>query len=225
MFEFEMTHFYRLSKEEILKEMRRGKRGHVKDLIRLGKEMLQPSVFKDYLKIFSKLDPANSEKITAKSFYQALRKQGSRVSEEDVADNFKAISCNGEPAIDFEEFIALQVDYERVYGEDRKLREGFSVLDYNGDGFIELDDLKNWMFENLQSSQLDDEDLRAMIRVATSNRGNKVSFREFEAMMKSHPSRLDNIKQHTIREREPSHIAIDSDIIGRRTTRMTKNKI
>ncbi|CAL8079906.1 unnamed protein product [Calicophoron daubneyi] len=110
---------------------------------------------------------------------------GYQVTDTEVQSMMKQADRNGNGSIDFKEFLQMMAIYfEQIIqssGDDFYHRV-FAVFDQNGDGYIDVRELRTIM-QNLDET-LTESDVAEMIEEADADGDGKVSFREFVEVLK-----------------------------------------
>lgn len=85
--------------------------------------------------------------------------------------------------IDYTEFVSAAADFEM---HDERVKEAFSLLDSDGNGFIELEELKEVL---IPVTHADDEAWRELVKEMDTDGDGKISFEEFKTALIQHGSR------------------------------------
>ena len=135
-------------------------------------------------KLFNQIDLNGDGKISEQELYQGLSKRlKSDTLEEDVKKIFQNLDMDDSGTIEYEEFIRAAVTKEKFMGEN-VLRFAFRFFDKDNSGKIEFEEIEK-IFKNSVTDQNNIESaLSKIIYEVDSNRGGKISFREFCILMK-----------------------------------------
>lgn len=87
------------------------------------------------------------------------------------------LSLTGDGTIDFEEFCELMKNKMKGLDADEEIREAFKVFDKNGDGYVEVAELRQ-VVQNL-GEPLSEADLQEMIKEADSDGDGRISYQEY----------------------------------------------
>ncbi|KAL8619257.1 hypothetical protein ACOMHN_056901 [Nucella lapillus] len=131
--------------------------------------------------LFRTFDKNHDNTISANELGKVLRCLGMNVAEQDVQTIMKELDKNGNGKIEYKEFKAFMQDQMRRAEEpaeqEKAIRMAFRVFDQNGDGFIDVEELRHAM-KNL-GEPLTDKELQDMMKEADIDRNNKIDYEEF----------------------------------------------
>ena len=91
------------------------------------------------------------------------------------------VDGDGNGTIDFEEFLIMMSKKMKENDSEEELMEAFKVFDNDGNGFINIDELRQVM-TNL-GERLSEEEVEMMIKEADIDGDGLVNYEEFIAMM------------------------------------------
>ena len=89
-----------------------------------------------------------------------------------------AMDADGNGSVDFTDFLSMMTKMKA-----EMIKEGFKVFDRDGDGFITTAELREVLVK--LGLMVSDEDAEEMIREADADGDGRVSYSEYEAVMKS----------------------------------------
>ena len=88
-----------------------------------------------------------------------------------------SLSFAGDGTIDFEEFCELMKNKMKGLDADEEIREAFKVFDKNGDGFVEVAELRQ-VLQGL-GEPLSEAELQEMIKEADTDGDGRISYQEY----------------------------------------------
>eukprot|EP00736_Rhodelphis_marinus_P010772 Rmarinus@m.7424 len=117
---------------------------------------------------------------------------------------FGLFDANGDQEINFREFIVgLSVFCPRAEVKD-KMKFSFQVYDFDGDGYITKEELKQMLEATLVENNLSltgqqvDDLVTATFQEADTDGDGTISFEEYCAMVEKHPTMIQNMTIHSI---------------------------
>ncbi|GMS83834.1 hypothetical protein PENTCL1PPCAC_6009, partial [Pristionchus entomophagus] len=146
---------------------------------------LSPEQLEQYRKYFNMFDKENKGYIRANQVGQILRTMGQAFEERDLKKLIKEFDTDGSGEIEFEEFAAMVANFV-VAGEDDsgledELREAFRLYDKEGNGYINVSDLRDIL--RALDDNVSEEELDEMITEIDADGSGTVDFDEFMEMM------------------------------------------
>ncbi|KAF3776511.1 Calmodulin [Nymphaea thermarum] len=98
-----------------------------------------------------------------------------------MTNSCQQVDADSNGTLNYEEFIAVSVHLQKM-ANDEHLRKAFSFFDKDGNGFIELEELR----EALVEEGVSDSDVAVdILREIDSDKDGRISYDEFVAMMKT----------------------------------------
>ena len=109
---------------------------------------------------------------------------GQTPTDEELNDMIQEVDEDGNGEIDYHEFLqVMNRNQKRDTDTDEELSRGFKIFDADNDGQISIDDLRKLMTQ--LGENLTEEELEDMIRVATGEGNDTVSFEEFTTVLQT----------------------------------------
>ncbi|CAI4229667.1 unnamed protein product [Auanema sp. JU1783] len=155
------------------------------DIVADALEQLTAEQIEQFRKYFNMFDKEQKGFIRATQVGQILRTMGQAFEERDLKQLIKEFDTDGSGEIEFEEFAAMVANFV-VAGEDNEgleeeLREAFRLYDKEGNGYINVSDLRD-ILRALDDNVSEDE-LDEMIAEIDQDGSGTVDFDEFMEMM------------------------------------------
>lgn len=136
----------------------------------------------DIKKAFQVMDTNNRGKIDIDELRIGLQKLGLQVVESDLNFLMEAGDVDKGGYLGCGEFVAISVHLKRMSNDDH-LHKAFDFFDQNQSGFIEIDELRNALADDVET---DNEDvMNAIMRDVDTDKDGRISYDEFAAMMKA----------------------------------------
>lgn len=132
--------------------------------------------------MFSMMDVNNNGKITLEELKFGLHKLGHQIADADVKILMEAADVDGNGTLDYGEFVAVSIHLKKI-GNDEHLHKAFAFFDQNNSGYIEIDELRESLADDLGSNH--EEVISAIIHDVDTDKDGKISYEEFAAMMKA----------------------------------------
>ncbi|XP_076097623.1 neo-calmodulin-like isoform X2 [Mytilus galloprovincialis] len=138
----------------------------------------------DIRNTFELFDADKSGALSREEIAKVVRNTGCNPTEKELEEMFKAIDTDGYGEVQFNQFLEYYAKhfYDPLRNEEQETREAFSMFDLNGDGYIDLHELKTVMTK-MGDEKMSEADFREMIKEADVNFDGKVDYTEFARMM------------------------------------------
>ncbi|EFJ14562.1 hypothetical protein SELMODRAFT_413463 [Selaginella moellendorffii] len=140
-------------------------------------EGLTEEQLREFRDAFSLFDKDGDGSITTKELGIVMRSLGQNPSDTELLDMINEVDVDGNGTIDWTEFLVLMARKMKDADAEEDLKEAFTVLDRNRDGFITEIELKHVMHQLGES--FTDEEIADMVREADTDKDGKVSYPEF----------------------------------------------
>ncbi|CAL9235132.1 unnamed protein product [Arabidopsis halleri] len=156
-----------------------------KKVLRIVADNLPNEEIAAIVQMFQTMDTDKNGHLTFEELRDGLKKIGQVVPDGDVKMLMDAADTDGNGMLSCEEFVTLSIHLKRM-GCDEHLQEAFKYFDKNGNGFIELDELKEALCDDkLGHGNGNDQWIKDIFFDVDLNKDGRISFDEFKAMMKS----------------------------------------
>ncbi|KAJ4979612.1 hypothetical protein NE237_010392 [Protea cynaroides] len=130
---------------------------------------------------FEMMDTEKTGKINIDQLRAGAQKLGHPIPDRDLQILMQAADVDGDGVLDYGEFVAVSVHMRRVEN-DEHLRKAFSIFDQNQSGFIEINELREALSDEVGTNE---EVIHAIMRDVDTDKDGRISYDEFAAMMKA----------------------------------------
>ena len=135
-------------------------------------------------KLFNQIDVDNDGKINKDELLQGLKNRlNNKNLKKDVELIFKNLDMNGNGYIEYEEFVRAAVN-KNIFLKDEILEFAFKFFDKDNSGEITLNEIKEVFLNSVVKKSKEDISLKKIIEEVDKDRDGKISYKEFEIMMK-----------------------------------------
>ncbi|TVU04808.1 hypothetical protein EJB05_47943, partial [Eragrostis curvula] len=131
-----------------------------------------------YVQMFRLMDKDHNGNLSLEELKEGLHINGQPVPESEIKMLLEAADTDGNGTLDCDEFVTVSLHLKKMTN-DEYLASAFKYFDKDGSGFIELDELR----EELGPS--DQEVILDIIRDVDTDQDGRISYQEFELMMKA----------------------------------------
>ncbi|XP_078165213.1 calcium-dependent protein kinase 7-like [Carex rostrata] len=135
----------------------------------------------DIKQIFHMMDKDKNGNLTFEELKEGLQYIGQAVAEPDVQMLLEAADIDGNGTLDCDEFVTMSVHLKKI-GSDEHLTKAFEYFDKDGSGYIEVNELREALEGDLGHN---DQIIKEIISDVDKDNDGKISYQEFELMMKS----------------------------------------
>ncbi len=132
---------------------------------------------------FAKCDEDGSGAITKDELGSILQSLGQYFSEKALIELMNNSDLNNDGYITFHEFLSLYKKQVLFKVQEEKLRKAFNICDYDGNGFVTLEELKHII--NEVGENLNEEQIITMIKEVDMDGDDRINFEEFIQLMKN----------------------------------------
>uniref|UniRef100_A0A0C9S649 non-specific serine/threonine protein kinase n=1 Tax=Wollemia nobilis TaxID=56998 RepID=A0A0C9S649_9CONI len=153
-----------------------------KRALRVVAEYLSVEEVAGIREMFNMFDTDKNGSITLEELRAGILKLGQQATESDIQMLMDAADVDGNGVLDYGEFVAVSIHLHRM-GNDEHLHKAFQFFDKNGSGFIEIDELRETLLDDLGAN--DTEVMNDIIREVDTDKDGRISYDEFAAMMKT----------------------------------------
>ena len=136
----------------------------------------------DYVAAFNLFDHNHTGRVTKKDIGAVLKAAGHFPTQEEIEQFIGSVDADGDGNLSKEEFIDMVAKHPKDRDLSSELIEAFKILDENSDGFLSIEELEKGA--KMFNRNFSHEDLKKMMEEADASRDNRVSFPEFERIMK-----------------------------------------
>ncbi|CAD5216113.1 unnamed protein product [Bursaphelenchus xylophilus] len=155
------------------------------DAVTEALEQLTADQIEQFRKYFNMFDKEQKGFIRANQVGQILRTMGQAFEDRDLKQLIKEFDSDGSGEIEFEEFAAMVANFvvsaEDNDGLEEELREAFRLYDKEGNGYINVSDLREIL--RALDDNVSEEELDEMIAEIDTDGSGTVDFDEFMEMM------------------------------------------
>ena len=131
---------------------------------------------------FQMMDTGNKGKVTIEELRSGVQQLGQQIPDPDLQILMEAADVDGDGALNYGEFVAVTVHLKRM-ANDEHLRKAFAFFDQNQSGFIEIEELRNALNDDVDAGG--EEVIHAIMHDVDTDKDGRISYEEFAAMMKA----------------------------------------
>ncbi|KAL9458721.1 hypothetical protein AB3S75_007566 [Citrus x aurantiifolia] len=131
---------------------------------------------------FEMMDTNKRGKINLEELRLGLLKGGQNIPEADLQILMEAADVDGDGSLNFGEFVAVSVHLKKM-ANDEHLHKAFSFFDRNQSGFIEIEELRNALNDEVDTSG--EDVINAIMHDVDTDKDGRISYEEFAVMMKA----------------------------------------
>ena len=104
---------------------------------------------KELRKIFRYLDRKGKNRLLKSDFAKCFEENGINATDEQIQNIFNALDSDGNNSIEYQEFLRAMCNKETLYS-DKNLKAVYNSMDTDKKGYIDMDDVKKFIFQNKQ---------------------------------------------------------------------------
>ncbi|KAI7751271.1 hypothetical protein M8C21_010620 [Ambrosia artemisiifolia] len=131
---------------------------------------------------FDLMDVNKQGKINIVELKAGLQQLGHHIPDADLQMLMEAGDVDKDGYLNYAEFVAISVHLRKI-GNDDHLKDAFNFFDKNKNGYIEVEELRETLADEIESDS--EEVIAAIIRDVDTDKDGRISYEEFEAMMKA----------------------------------------
>lgn len=131
---------------------------------------------------FNMMDTGKRGKINLEELKNGLHKLGQQVADSDLQILMEAADVDGDGTLNCGEFVAVSVHLRKM-ANDEHLHRAFSFFDKDGSGYIELEELRDALNDEVEPSS--EEVVIAIMHDVDTDKDGRISYDEFVSMMKA----------------------------------------
>lgn len=131
---------------------------------------------------FEVMDTERKGKINIDELRVGLHKLGHQIPDGDVQILMEAGDVDKDGFLDYGEFVAISIHLRKI-SHDEHLQRAFQFFDKNESGFIELEELRNALADEVDANS--EEVIKAIMHDVDTDKDGRISYEEFAAMMKA----------------------------------------
>jgi calmodulin len=135
----------------------------------------------DIRQAFELFDTDGDGRITLGDLYEVMRAVGETPAPGELEAMVGKADADGNGFVDFNEFIALMCQRIPGMDSDAQVRASFNIFDKDGDGYINLGELRTVMVSIGEHPS--DEDLGILFAVADRDGDGRISYSEFHRLI------------------------------------------
>ncbi|MCO5560065.1 hypothetical protein L7F22_013671 [Adiantum nelumboides] len=133
--------------------------------------------------LFNMMDINKSGMLTSEEFKAGLHKIGSQLADNEIQQLMEAAGVDRSGTIDYQKFAALTVHLQRM-DNDEYLHKAFSHFDLDENGFIDFDELKQALSDELPTDD-GTELITDIMKEVDMDKDGQISYEEFASMMRT----------------------------------------
>ncbi|XP_024025214.1 calcium-dependent protein kinase 8 [Morus notabilis] len=131
---------------------------------------------------FDTIDIGKKGKVNLEELRIGLLKLGQQIPDPDLQILMDSADVDGDGTLNYGEFVAVSVHLRRM-ANDEHLHKAFAYFDQNRSGYIEIEELRNALNDEVDSSS--EEVVSAIMHDVDTDKDGRISYEEFAAMMKA----------------------------------------
>ncbi|XP_023901142.1 calcium-dependent protein kinase 32 [Quercus suber] len=133
---------------------------------------------------FQLMDTTNKGKINIDELRVGLHKLGHQIPDSDLHILMEAGDIDKDGYLDYGEFVAISVHLRRMGNDDEHLLKAFKFFDKNKTGYIEMEELRDALTDELEPN-CEEEVINAIMHDVDTDKDGQISYEEFATMMKA----------------------------------------
>jgi len=135
----------------------------------------------EFREAFAMFDKDGDGSISVSELGTVMRSLGQNPTDHELSEMIREADDDNNGSVDFDEFLLLMSRKMTQLDVDQELLEAFSVFDKDGNGFIDQEELTNVLAS--LGEELDEDQVKEMMKQADKDGDGLVSFEEFKDIM------------------------------------------
>eukprot|EP00184_Porphyridium_aerugineum_P008633 CAMPEP_0184692570 /NCGR_PEP_ID=MMETSP0313-20130426/994_1 /TAXON_ID=2792 /ORGANISM="Porphyridium aerugineum, Strain SAG 1380-2" /LENGTH=522 /DNA_ID=CAMNT_0027150409 /DNA_START=284 /DNA_END=1852 /DNA_ORIENTATION=- len=132
-------------------------------------------------KMFEAVDTDGSGNISIAELRTAMKKAGSKFTDQEVEEMLQTYDVDGDGTIDYSEFVSAMTNINKLNTVEN-IQKAFHQFDKDGDGTITAEEV----LHALRDCHIDIEKAKEIVKSADKNNDGQIDYEEFYAMMVEH---------------------------------------
>ena len=125
--------------------------------------------------VFRYLDHKGKNRLSRNDFIKTFKQNKMNVSDEEIQNIVNALDSDGNNSIEYQEFLRAMCDKESLYS-DKNLKSAYDSIDTDKKGFINMDDIKKFIFKN---KDVEEQQFLDYLKTIGMNLQSKLEFEQF----------------------------------------------
>eukprot|EP00091_Calanus_sinicus_P024289 TRINITY_DN8619_c0_g1_i1.p1 TRINITY_DN8619_c0_g1~~TRINITY_DN8619_c0_g1_i1.p1 ORF type:complete len:167 (-),score=90.13 TRINITY_DN8619_c0_g1_i1:25-480(-) len=151
----------------------------------MAEQSLNDLLVAEFKEAFDQFDKDGSGTISNKELLGVMRSMGQNPTEDELQALVMEVDVNGDGTIDFEEFLGMmEKSNKEGEGEESGIKEAFKIFDRDGNGYIDVKELKKVV--SMLGTMLSKEEVDDFMREADVDGNGKLDYDEFVNMMQQY---------------------------------------
>ena len=140
--------------------------------------------------VFRYLDHKGKNRLSKNDFIKTFEENGINATEEQIQNIIDILDSDGNNSIEYQEFLRAMCDKESLYS-DTNLKSVYNSMDTNNKGFVNMDDIKKFIFQN---KNVGEEKFLGYLRKIGMDLKSKFEFNQFVDIIRNQKIFSHNIK-------------------------------
>ena len=131
--------------------------------------------------VFRFIDHKNKNRLSKIDFEKTFKENGINATDEQIQNMVNVLDSDGNNSIEYQEFLRATCDPKDLYN-DKNLKSAFDSLDSNKKGYIDADDIKNFIFKK---KKVEEKRFLEYLKQIGMDLKSKLKFDHFADMMRN----------------------------------------
>ena len=131
--------------------------------------------------VFRYLDRRDKNRIHLEDFEQCFKEKNIDISKDEIKNILNVLDSDGNNSIEYQEFLRAMCDKNELFS-DKNLKSAFNNIDLGKKGFIDSNDIKQFVFGNKKVNDVTFKDCLKQIGMKTKT---KMNFKKFSEIIKN----------------------------------------